>query len=455
MNRIRLVNTTTFRLVALAAALFAVAGTAVVALLYLNLHRLVDHRLDRTSAIIADDLVMAATREGPAGLRAEVQARTHHLSPQLLMLSLAGRDGRILAGNLDVWPRQAMQVEGPASIFLDTGSRERARIRVVTLADGSRILTGTPTPEYHRMAILGGEALLASVAVMALVGIGAGLLIARYALRRLDEVNRTAATILSGDLSGRVARVGSSDEFDQLADNLNSMLDRIQGLVGTVRGITHNIAHDLRTPLNRLRSRLEVALMAPRSAAEYEEVLSRAIEEADGVIATFNAMLRIARIEGGAATPVSEPVDLGQLAEAMADLYGPLAEESGKTLIAEGCEGIVTNGDPHLISQAINNLVDNAIKYTPEGGHITVTASRSPDGHPRIEVRDTGPGVPAHLRTYVIQRFTRLDSSRGSPGSGLGLSLVAAVAELHGAVLNLGDNNPGLAAVLTFRPAKG
>jgi signal transduction histidine kinase len=254
---------------------------------------------------------------------------------------------------------------------------------------------------------------------------------------------------MGGDLSRRVPIGDAHDEFDALAENLNAMLDRIERLMKGVREVTDSVAHDLRTPLNRLRNRLEATLrhLEPASAETLE--IEAAVAETDSLITTFNALLLIAEADAGVTRGEMAPIDLSAIAADMAELYAPLAEEKGVNLEIAPSGTTMIDGNRSLISQALANLVDNAIKYTPAGGKVTVTASGTPLGV-ELRVVDTGPGIPPAERARVVERFVRLEASRNSPGTGLGLSLVAAVARLHDAKLQLEDNAPGLRAIIRF-----
>jgi signal transduction histidine kinase len=263
----------------------------------------------------------------------------------------------------------------------------------------------------------------------------------RNMLRRVEEVNRTAERVIAGNLSDRVPRLGTADEFDQLAANLNSMLDQIERLMTGMREVTDNVAHDLKTPLARLRARLELALLAPGDRSAQAEAIRGAIGEADRMLATFNALLSIAEAEAGVRTDFAETLDLAELAGAVAELYEPLAEEKRFAMRLEGVPGVLIRGDRHLLSQALANLLDNALKYGD--GEIVVAVSRE-EGRAVLEVRDRGPGIPEREREAVFDRFVRLEPSRSTPGNGLGLSLVRAVAHRHNATVALADNRPGL-----------
>jgi signal transduction histidine kinase len=268
-------------------------------------------------------------------------------------------------------------------------------------------------------------------------------------LRRLDVINRTSGEIIAGDLTRRVPVNGSADEFDVLAENLNRMLDRIERLMKGLREVTDSVAHDLRTPLNRLRNRLEESLARLTAQGAGVGEIERAIAETDKLIGTFNALLLIAETDAGTGRSQMTVLDLDEVAGDVAELYEPLAEEKGIALKLVRSGGVQIEGNRSLVAQALANLVDNAIKYTPPDGRVTITVALAPDGVV-LAVADTGPGIPAEDRPRVVERFVRLEASRNSPGTGLGLSLVAAVAHYHGTQLMLDDNRPGLKASLTF-----
>ena len=271
--------------------------------------------------------------------------------------------------------------------------------------------------------------------------------------RRIAAINDTIAQIMKGDLARRMPTDESGDDFDQLAGNLNRMLDRISSLMDGVRQVSDNIAHDLRTPLARLRNRLEELRLDTDSGRGGADTTRQAVEdalaEADGLLATFGALLRIARIEADARRENFAPVDLGELVGDVVELYEPLAEEKGQQLSVTVEPVSVLEGDRDLLFQALANIVDNAIKYAPGSGHIGVALTAAEHG-PRIEVADDGPGIPGDAKAKAFERFWRLDDSRSSPGSGLGLSLAAAVARLHNAEVQLEDNDPGLRVRLSF-----
>jgi signal transduction histidine kinase len=268
-------------------------------------------------------------------------------------------------------------------------------------------------------------------------------------LRRIEAINRTSRDIIAGDLTRRIPVSGSSDELDRLAGNLNTMLDQIEGLMTGMRQVTDNIAHDLRSPLTRIRTRLELALMERPSVEAYRAAMEQVLDSTTELIATFNALLSIAQVEAGALRESMAEIDLAAVAEDVAELYAPVAEDAQLRLRIEAAGGTLIRGNRHLLSQALANLIDNAIKHTPAGGTISVRVARA-DGSAELVVEDTGPGIPESDRTRVLDRFVRLEASRHAPGSGLGLSLVRAVAQLHHGTLTLEDNRPGLRVRLVF-----
>jgi signal transduction histidine kinase len=296
------------------------------------------------------------------------------------------------------------------------------------------------------------------------LGIAGGFFVTRRVLKRVDAMTGTTQRIMAGDLSGRLPIAGSNDELDRLAGNLNVMLERIEALMHGLKEVTDNIAHDLKTPLTRLRNRAEEALRTAEDESQYRAALERTIEESDGLIRTFNALLMIARAESGQARDNMTNFDAAEIAQGIGELYEPLADDKGLTLRVEADESAPMHGNRELISQALANLVDNAIKYaapdnatlapdTPplNGVQPEIVVKAAGDGDRiLLTVADNGPGIPADDRTRAVERFVRLEQSRSLPGSGLGLSLANAVARLHGGELRLEDNTPGLRSVLAL-----
>lgn len=268
--------------------------------------------------------------------------------------------------------------------------------------------------------------------------------------RRIDLVTDSAVTIMDGNLRHRVPSTGADDDFDRLSKTLNEMLDRIQGLIGNVEQITNDIAHDLRTPLGRLRQGLELARSEASTTAEYAQSVDRAISEADGLLSTFTSMLRIAQVEAGAQRSAFRKIDLSDVMRSVAEAYEAVAEEKEHRLESTIADGVELFGDRDLLVQLFANLIENALTHTPAGSTIRLALERSSNGIVAI-VADNGPGIPAEEHDKVFQRFYRLESSRTTPGTGLGLSLVAAVAKLHGAHIDVSDNQPGLRISVTFQ----
>ncbi len=450
--RISLAHTTTFRLMVFASLAFIAVGGAVLGFLYWSMLFVIDGQIGGALSREVSDMISAYEKGSYERLRQTVAGRASPHEDTVRIYLLVGPDGT-LTGNLKEWPAHAPQ-PGRAADTDVRHAAKMARVRTLQFADGSRLLVGRALTERSNFQAIAAESLLSVLAADLLLGTAAGALLALYARRRLGQINAIADDVLEGNLAVRIVVGEGGDEYDHLAQNINAMLDRIQRLVATVRGVSENIAHDLRTPLNRLRGRLEVALMAPRSPEEYETALKRAIAESDTIVDTFNGILKIARIKAGALSLPHVPVNLAEVLEELADLYEAFAEEGGVVIETTPCaaEGVYVSGDAHLISQAAANLLDNAIKYSPKGGHVVISAANSPGGA-SLAVADNGPGIPESKRTATLDRFVRLDLTSAKQGFGLGLSFVAAVAEWHGARLELTDNLPGLRAALHFPSA--
>jgi signal transduction histidine kinase len=293
-----------------------------------------------------------------------------------------------------------------------------------------------------------------------MMGVGAILIwffVGRQALKRIDNVSKASRRIMGGDLGGRLPISGAGDEFDRLSENLNVMLGRIARLNDGLKQVSDNIAHDLKTPLTRLRNRAESALAGKAEAGDYRAALEATIAESDQLIRTFNAILMISRLEAGYSAEQTAPVDLSAIVADVVDLYEPAADEVGVSLEADAAESVTIDANRELVGQALSNVVDNAIKYSAGSGEaprVVVSLRKSADGV-LLEVADNGPGIPEEDRERATERFVRLEKSRSQPGSGLGLSLAKAVMEFHGGGLELADRNPGLLVAMRFPPAKG
>ncbi|MEW6271582.1 MAG: HAMP domain-containing sensor histidine kinase [Thermodesulfobacteriota bacterium] len=395
--------------------------------------RLYGQLRDRTISEMA--AVVTRTTVGPRG-------RT-----TIYMLATQRRE--YIAGNLRDWPGFREDTPGGAPGMqefplgrTDEGRDAVARGRAVTLPTGERLLVARNVTELNDLRDLVTRWLLAALGVTVAVGLGGGWFLSRRLSSRLDAVARNSQAILEGDLERRMPVSPRGDEFDALAESLNRMLDRIESLMKGMREVSDSIAHDMRSPLSRLRSRIEVALMQPPDAPAYREVLRQTVEDMDGVLAMFNSLLTIALAESGASRERFAPVDLRAIAEDTVETYEPAAEERGLRLTLDAPVPVTLRGDPQLLAQALANLLDNAIKYVPAPGSVTVRVRGGE--HVTFEVADDGPGIPASFRDKAFERFTRVEQSRTTPGSGLGLSLVRAVARLHGGEVTLADAGPGL-----------
>jgi len=441
-----------FRIVLLYLAIFAASATALFVFVYGNTALVLERETDETIGAEVTGLAELYTRLGLPGLTDVIIGRSIHGGQGLYLLARA--DHRVIAGNLDAWP----QIESDSGGFFQfnyerrvTGAVElrHARGKVFRLAQGFLLLVARDIHERSELQRLFTTTLPWAVALMIALGIAGGYFIGRRFLARLDVINRTSREIIAGNLSRRVPLSRAGDEFDDLAGHLNRMLDRIERLLHGIREVSDNVAHDLRTPLTRLRNRLELVSLRQAPDSESGRDIAAAFEETDQLIATFNALLLIAEAEAGSVRETMEDFDLNEVIEGVGELYAPVAEEKGLSFSTRIGEPATLHGNRNLITQALANLVDNAIKYTPPGGSVSVALEKSGAGIALV-VADTGPGIPATERARVTERFVRLESSRHSPGTGLGLSLAAAVARLHDAELTLRDNAPGLKVMLFF-----
>lgn len=393
-------------------------------------------------------LVTIYRRGGTAAVRAEVSRLTRARGQQLVLL-LVDRDGRFLAGNVADWPPTVTADGGATTIEIfriDRDLSERMRVIATRLPDGSRVLTGHVIESELRFARAMEEAMLLAMAVALIFAGLAGVIAARMIERRLGRTVATADAVAAGDLTRRVPLGGGNDAFEALARAINAMLDRIAALVGELKLATDGLAHDLRAPLTRLRATLERALAAAPDEAGRATIL-RAMEEGERLLAMLDTALRITRAEAGLGREAFGAVDIHAMLDGLADMFGPLAEDRGMSVTVAPGEPIAVNANREMLGQALANLVDNALKYG--AGAITLSAETGPR-EVTISVADEGRGIPPEAREDALKRFGRLDAARHEGGAGLGLSLVAAVAHLHGGTLTLGDNAPGLIATMTI-----
>ncbi|WAJ26678.1 sensor histidine kinase [Antarcticirhabdus aurantiaca] len=447
---------TAVRLSAIYLLLFAVFAVVLVFYVTATASGVLESQSRETITQEITELGRVYGQTGIYGLVRSIDLRSRQPGASLYLVTDA--TGRIVAGNVVSLDAGVLDTIGftPRTFnyerYADSGvdpSKDRfhlALAQVEALPNGMRVLVGRDQTDQVRFRGIVRNALILALALMGVGALFAWFLVGRQALRRLDAMSASSNRILAGDLSERLPVTGAGDEFDRLSENLNRLIGRVALLQEGLRQVSDNIAHDLKTPLTRLRNRAEAALAGdgvdPRSALE------GMIAEADGMIRTFDALLMIARVEAGSHPVMMMRANLSQLAADIAELYEPLAEEVGAQLVLEAPAPVMATVSRELISQAISNLVDNALKYAemPDGRttRIVIRVLQPEPGRCVIEVADNGPGIPADKRGRVLERFFRLDASRTKPGSGLGLSLVQAIARIHGGTIALGDAEPGL-----------
>ena len=358
-----------------------------------------------------------------------------------------------LAGNLDRWPKNATVdddwIEFSLVINQETNEAHLARARIFRLPGRYGLLVGRDIHQLTEAKRRIVQALTWGLAIMVLLASAGGLLLGRRTARKIERINQTTRSIMSGDLSRRVPLTNHNDDFDQVAENLNQMLDRIQGLMEDIRRVSDSIAHDLRTPLARLRQHLEEARQQENPNSRSARYLEGSIKEADSLLSTFNALLRIARVEAGQIKVGFSEIDFHTLIEDIVEFYEPLVDEKQQRLETTLEFGITSLGDRDLMFQAVANLIENAIKYTPERGNIHISLIQL-NTEALITIADNGPGIPESEKENVFRRFYRLDQSRSSSGNGLGLSMVSAVVSMHNGSIELQNNHPGLKIVITL-----
>ena len=448
-----LFRTTAVRLSGLYILLFAACAAFLVFYVTSMSENLLRQQMHETVLSEVAEIQDVFNRAGMNGLLRTLERRARQPGANLYII--ANPAGEILAGNVLSLQPGVLDREGWTETpfryerFGDEGKSERhaARAEVFLLSNGLKILVGRDLGEPEHFRGLVRQALVVALGIMGIGALAIWYLIGRNALRRMDRMSDASQRIMDGDLSQRLPVGRSGDEFDRLSESLNSMLGRIEKLNEGLRQVSDNIAHDLKTPLARLRNKAEAALAGKTTPAEYREALSEMIAESDQLIRTFNALLMISRVEAGSAVAEMLPVDLSQIVSDCVELYEPAAEEAGLAVTADIAPDIHITGNRELIGQALGNLLDNAIKYA-EGaadGRIFVRLEREGEGAV-VSVSDNGPGIPAEERANVLKRFVRLDKSRSKPGTGLGLSLVEAVMEVHHGSLVLSETGEGVDA---------
>jgi signal transduction histidine kinase len=390
--------------------------------------------------------------EGAAGLKSNIDARVSMQIPGERILLLTDASMHPLAGNLPAWPSSLPAVPGTYTLAIGAGDRsnETALMHVATLGN-YYLLVGRDNKLFAPLEARFWYGLAAAVGVLLIAGLVGGFMTRRELLSRIHSIRQTVSAIMHGDLKHRLPTDRSGDELNTLSRTINGMLDQIELLVHGVRNVSNSIAHDLRTPLAELRSRLEeLALIRPTTEETYAQI-DAAVADVDRVIRIFDALLRLAEIDAGMRRSGFVSLDVAEVAAAAAEFYAPAAELKNIDLRFQSDGPVRVPADPVLLAQALGNLIDNALKYAPEGGTIEILVRRR-GGGAEIAVADNGPGIAEAEKAKVVERFYRGDSSRGTPGSGLGLSLAQAVAKLHGSTLELTDRNPGLCVLLALPP---
>jgi signal transduction histidine kinase len=444
----RVFRTSSFRLTLLYAALTGVSYLLLFGVVSWSTAYFMQRQID---ASVAGELteIQAGAQSGDLQQLREVVRALNSRSPDYFYL-LQDAAGEVLAGNLPAtdpvpgvrqWPGRA-------------GERRRAfsgiRGRGLQVGEGAYLFVGLSTAQLHEMQHVVERAFLWGLSLAMLLAMAGGAAMSLSVLRRIEAVSQTSRDIVSGDLQRRIPDRGSGDEFDHLAASLNAMLNRIQTLMEGLRQVSNDIAHDLRTPLTRLRQRLELAQRHGDSGA----VLGQALHDIDSILETFGALLRIAQIEGGARKSGFTELDLGELLRTVTEVYQPSLEEKNQTLVLAIEPELRVKGDRELLTQMFANLLENAVRHSPPNARVDLSAQRRGEVI-EVTIADNGPGIPAEFRRKVLQRFFRLEASRSTPGNGLGLSLADAVARLHDSELILSDHDPGLRASVRLRATMG
>ncbi len=456
----KLLRTTAFQLTLVYLLIFVLFAASLLGYFALNTRRLINEQITRTVTAEITRLRAQYSEAGIRGLVLIIDLRSRRPGSSLYLVTtpsgeaLAGNVGTLQPGVLDHpgWLETSYRrIEAPDDV------EHRALVEVVELPSGFRLLVGRDLEERERIYGIIANAGRWSFALVVVLGLAGGFFVSRRVLKRIDAMTETAQTIMAGDLTGRLPVAGTGDELDRLADNVNAMLERIEALMHGLKEVSDNIAHDLKTPLTRLRNRSEQALRGAKGDADYRAALESTIAESDELIRTFDALLMIARAESGQARDNMTEFDAAQIARDVGELYEPLADEKGLALKVEATLAAPVRGNRELVSQALANLIDNAIKYAgPEASETNgvpaeIVVGAAADGERiMLTVADRGPGIPDADRGRVVERFVRLEQSRSRPGSGLGLCLASAVARLHGGELKLEDNHPGLKSVIAL-----
>jgi signal transduction histidine kinase len=449
-------RSSTFKFALVSIAVFGAVVIALFGYVYWSTAAYVLSRSDRAIDAERASLRQAYDSGGQGGVIAAIAKRLADRRFDDGFYLLADRSYAFVAGNLSQWPETLTGgSEGWSKFNFDAAKPDAAadrallRARFETLPDGSHLLVAKDIDDSRRF-VNGIYGVLAfTILFVFLLAAVASVSVTRRTVGRIESINATSRAIMESGLGRRIPLRGSQDEWDQLAHNLNSMLERIEALMGEVKQVTDNVAHDLRTPLTRMRGRLEKASIGRRDKEGDQSLINAAIADLDDVLRMFSALTRISQIEAANRTAAFRTVNLAELAGEVVELFDAAAEDKGGHIEVRDGETVLVSADRDLLFDAMANLVDNAIKHGRAAGQVTVAVDRNDVGAV-ITVADDGPGIPVDEYQHVFRRFYRLERSRGSPGNGLGLSLVAAVARLHGARIDMFDNAPGLRIELHF-----
>lgn len=458
MNRNRLLHTTAIRLALRYTLFYAVLTSIGLGILYWATSRYVDAQIAASLESELADLVQIDLTQGRQKLLRVISGRSEISFESRRYILLTSPDGKKIAGYLKSWPPGISLDTHVRNVWIEDnyipGRKEDQDgywpVIATTLNDGSHLLVSQSIKQAEDLQDYIQSAMITLLAVIVLLTLILGWRMSEQMLERVDLINNTARHILKGNMASRVSKSGHDDEFDDIADNLNQMLDHIERLIKGMQDVTDNVAHDLRSPLTRLLNRLEITLLETRSENEYRDTIETTISEVKDIIRSFNALLEITQTKAGSFRGEWELINMSTLARDIGELYQGNAEDNGQTLQLDIEPEINIQGNRHLLGQTISNLLENALKYSGQGSNIKLTLM-SNKGEPVLEVSDTGPGIPSTEHKHVLERFVRLDSSRSTSGNGLGLSLVSAVAELHNANLTLYDNHPGLRVTINFK----
>ncbi len=443
-----MIRSASLRFAALYGVFFAASALALVSFLWWSTAGLLDRQVDAAINADAQGLIERWFEGGVPALLLTIKDRLFENVDDDAIYLVSDGVQQVVAGNMERWPRAVQYPNTFYELKLSrAGLTSLATVRRYDLPGGFKLLVGRDVRGRVELRRLLTSTVLSSLLLVAALSAAGAFVIRNLFRRMVSEVSATADAIAGGDLSQRVRRSGRGDEFDRMAESINNMLERIARLMDGVRHVSNAIAHDLRTPIARARARLEDASAHAATDVELRAAVERAVADLDGVTAVFQALMRIAEIEVGARRSAFSEVDLGPLLADLADLYSALAEESGLTLVLSVPDTLAIAGDRELLQQAVANLLDNAIKFSPPGGRISLSAAAS-GRQVVIAVADAGPGIPEADRERATERFYRGEAARSTPGSGLGLALVQAVAQLHEGTLLLEDAGPGLRATM-------